>query len=47
MKKLVAAILKKVGPVVVTNKELAAAKAEYKLVDEGFGTETGFKYYVK
>ena len=47
LKRLIAAILKKVGPVTITSEALNKSKGEWRVVEDGFGIMTGHKYFVK
>jgi hypothetical protein len=47
LKRLISAILKKVGPVTITNYALNKASGEWRVDKDGYGTQMGFKYYVK
>lgn len=47
LKRLVSSILKKVGPITITSEELSKASSEWRIEEDGYGTKTGHKYYVK
>jgi len=47
LKQLIAAILKKTGPVTITNKALNKSKGEWRITEDGYGVMMGRRYYVK
>jgi len=47
LKRLIAAILKKVGPVTITSEALCKSDGAWRVVEDGYGVMTGYCYYVK
>ena len=47
LRKILASILKKMGPVHITADELNKSDGEYRMVNEGYGKFEGTKFYIK
>lgn len=46
LKKLVASMLRKAGPITITSEALNKSDGEFRTENDGYGLQTGFKYYV-
>jgi len=47
LKRVIASILKKVGPVTITSEALCKSDGVWRVVEDGYGIKTGHKYFVK
>lgn len=47
LNRLLAAILKKTGPVVLTNDDLRKSDGKFRAKERGYGIEAGFAYYAQ